>query len=103
MNDDAALRGPLWSWFRELRTTVEAANAGDGDHPFRRGDFEVHAAADEVELTLRDVSEEDAVLIASELRSLGATARLVALADCPGCGHRGPAESPCPDCASERA
>ena len=99
--DDAALRGPLWSWFRELRTTVEAANAGHGEHPFRRGDFEVRAVADEVELTLRDVSEEDAVLIASELRTLGATARVIALATCPRCGGRAPAEALCSACGPD--
>ena len=99
--DDAALRGPLWSWFRELRTSVEAANAGHGEHPFRRGDFEVRAVADEVELTLRDVSEEDAVLIASELRALGATVRLIALATCPRCDGRMPADAPCPACGPD--
>ncbi|MEX2501826.1 MAG: hypothetical protein WD336_05590, partial [Trueperaceae bacterium] len=67
MHDPSHLHGPLWSFFRELRRTVERANAGRGSHPYRRGDFLVRATTDDVELTLRDVSEEDAILIASEL------------------------------------
>lgn len=72
MLDDATRDGPLWRYFREVRAAVERAHRGEGDHPYRRGDFVVHAEADEVVLTVRDVSEEDAILIASELAELGA-------------------------------
>jgi len=70
--DDATRDGPLWRYFREVRAAVERAHRGEGDHPYRRGDFIVHAEADDVVLTVRDVSEEDAILIASELAELGA-------------------------------
>ena len=72
MPDDATRDGPLWRYFREVRAAVERAHRGEGDHPYRRGDFIVHAEADDVVLTVRDVSEEDAILIASELAELGA-------------------------------
>lgn len=98
MSDDAVPQGPLWRYFREVREAVERANRGDGDQPYRPGDFLVRAEVGEIELTVRDVSEEDAVLIASELRALGATARLIALATCPRCAARMPADAPCPAC-----
>jgi hypothetical protein len=70
--DDATRAGPLWRYFREVRAAVERAHRGEGDHPYLRGAFVVHAEADEVVLSVRDVSEEDAILIASELADLGA-------------------------------
>lgn len=80
--------GPLWAFYREVRDAVDAANAGTGPHPYRSGDFMVAAEGDDIEITVRDVSEEDAVLIASELVSLGARARIGERRTCPRCGRR---------------
>jgi hypothetical protein len=98
MSDDALPPGPLWSYFREVRAAVEQANRGDGDQPYRAGDFLVHAEAGDVELTIRDVSEEDAILIAGELRSLGARTAVRALGVCPSCGARVPRQAYCVAC-----
>lgn len=98
MADELVRDGPLWHYFRELRDAVERAHAGKAQHPYRSGAFLVHAEADDVELTLRDVSEEDAILVASELRSLGARAVLRAQVSCPSCGGRVPAQTYCVRC-----
>lgn len=98
MVDDSARNGPLWPFFRELREAVERGNAGEAEQPFRSGAFLVHAEADEVELTIRDVSEEDAVLIAGELHELGARAVVRAQLICATCGHRVPDQSHCVHC-----
>lgn len=98
MNDETVPQGPLWRYFREVREAVERANRGDGDPPYRRGDFLVHAEVGEVELDVRDVSEEDAVLIAGELTALGARAAVRAQVLCPACGHRVPEQAYCVHC-----
>lgn len=91
-------RGPLWSFFHELRQAVERGNAGEGQQPYAPGDFLVHAETDEIELTIRDVSEEDAILIVGELRSLDVRAVLRHQVTCPTCGHRVPDQAHCVRC-----
>jgi hypothetical protein len=98
VSDDAPPQGPLWRYFREVRDAVERANRGDGDQPYRPGDFLVRAEVGEIELTVRDVSEEDAVLIAGELATLGARTAIRALRTCPSCGQRVPAQAYCVHC-----
>lgn len=100
MSDDAVPQGPLWRYFREVREAVERANRGDGDQPYRPGDFLVRAEVGEIELTVRDVSEEDAVLIAGELAALGARTAVRALRACPSCGRRVPDQAYCVHCRS---
>jgi hypothetical protein len=98
VSDETVPQGPLWRYFREVREAVERANRGDGSQPYRPGDFLVHAEVGEVELTVRDVSEEDAVLIAGELATLGARTSLRALITCPSCGQRVPDQAYCVSC-----
>jgi hypothetical protein len=69
---DDGREGPLWRYVRDVRAAVERAHRGEDDPPYRRGAFAVRAEADEVVLDVRDVSEEDAILIAAELAALGA-------------------------------
>ena len=98
MAEESRRRGPLWTFFRELRDAVERGNAGEAEQPYTPGSFMVHAESDEVELTIRDVSEEDAVLIAGELRSLGVRAVMRAQVICPTCGRRVPDQAYCVHC-----
>lgn len=100
MSDDPATSGPLWSYFREVRAAVERAHRGGADHPYRNGDYLVRAEANEVELTVRDVSEEDAILIASELAELGARTSVRAQRSCPACQRRVPDQAYCVHCRS---
>jgi hypothetical protein len=98
VSDEPLAEGPLWRYFREVRAAVERANRGDGDHPYRPGDYLVRAEAGEVELNVRDVSEEDAVLIAGELAELGARTAVRALTSCPNCAARVPQQGYCVAC-----
>ena len=101
MPDDGTsphLTGPIWTYFREVREAVQRANDGRGDQPYRSGDHLVHAEVDEVELTVRDVSEEDAILIAGELADLGARTSVRRQRTCPSCGRRVPAQAFCVAC-----
>jgi hypothetical protein len=85
-------------FFAEIVQAVEAANAGRGQHPYQRGTFLVSAVAGETEITLQNVSEEDAVLIASELRALGARAVVRGAVHCPRCGAFVPDQEHCTVC-----
>lgn len=73
-------------------------NRGLEPQPYRHGTFLVDACAGEVELTIRDVSEEDAVLIAGELSALGVRAVVRGSRVCPHCGARVPDQASCVRC-----
>ena len=88
----------LWRYFQEIRNAVEAANRGEGNHPYVKGTFIVSALADEIELSISDISEEDAVLIASELREQGVKAVVRASVVCTHCGERVPDQDFCVSC-----
>ncbi len=88
----------LLNYFREVRQAVTQGNRGAAPHPYRRGDFMVCAQAGDIELTVQDISEEDAILIASELKALGAHAIVSGSLLCPRCGERVPAQSYCTNC-----
>lgn len=88
----------LWTFFHELREAVASGNAGTAPQPYRTGNFMVLAEADDTELTIRDVSEEDAVLIASELHELGARSVVRGMVACESCGRRVPDQAYCVSC-----
>jgi hypothetical protein len=88
----------LWQYFQEVRGAVEAANRGDASQPYASGRFIVSAVSGEVELTVSDIAEEDAVLIASELSAMGVRAVVRASLVCPACGERVPAQDYCVRC-----
>lgn len=58
----------------------------------------VSAYADELELSVTDVSEEDAVLIAAELGEMGVRAVIRHNLVCPHCGLRVPEQEYCVNC-----
>lgn len=88
----------LWQYFQEVNAAVQAANSGKGSQPYVRGTFMVTALADEVELAVKDISEEDAILIAAELKALGANAVVSGSRLCPSCQQRVPATAYCAVC-----
>lgn len=96
MKDDA-----LWRYFHEVNAAVQAANRGDAAQPFKRGTFMVTALSGDVELAVKDVSEEDAILIAAELNTLGAKANVSATQRCDTCGERVPAQAYCINCRAK--
>lgn len=97
----------LWHFFKELNRAVAAGKRGELPPPYASGTHLVSARAKDVELTIKDVSEEDAVLIAAEIRLLGARATIYDSTTCPNCGQRVPTQRYCTSCrqplsASER-
>lgn len=88
----------LWRFYRDVRRAVASANRGRAAQPYRRGTFLVDACAGDLELAIRDVSEEDAVLIAGELNALGVRAVVRGSRVCPHCGLRVPDQDSCVNC-----
>jgi hypothetical protein len=91
----------LWQYFREIHEALKSAESGKDSPPYQSGTFMVTAVADEVEFTVKDVSEEDAVLIASELQARGVLASLYATVICPSCGQRVALISHCSSCRAK--
>ncbi len=88
----------LVSFFRDLRRAVARGNEGLEAQPYRHGTFLVDACAGDVEFTVSDVTEEDAVLIAAELGELGVRAVIRGSRICPHCGARVPDQASCIRC-----
>ena len=92
---------PLWRYFREVSEAVGAANREKGRQPYARGLYMVSAIADDIELSVTDVSEEDAVLIAAELKAMGVRAIIRSSFVCPSCGQRVPEQEYCVHCRAK--
>lgn len=90
----------LWRFFREVRQAVEAGNAGRAEQPYASGTFVVTAVSGDVEMTVANVSEEDAILIAAELEGQGIRALMRGTLICPACGERVPEQAHCTNCRS---
>ena len=88
----------LWRYFNEVNAAVRAANQGDGSQPFKRGTFIVTALSGDIELSVKDISEEDAVLIAAELKEMDVKANISATLVCGSCGVRVPEQAYCVNC-----
>jgi hypothetical protein len=88
----------LVRFFREVQHAVARGNRGIASQPYRHGTFLVDACAGDVELTIQDVTEEDAVLIAGELSALGVRAVVRGSRICPHCGARVPDQASCVRC-----
>lgn len=91
----------LWQYFREIRQALRDAEQGRHSSPYQSGTFLVTAVADEVELTVKDISEEDAILIVSELSARGVAATMYATVICPCCGARVAKISHCSRCRAK--
>lgn len=88
----------LWKYVRELHAAVEKGNRGDAPHPFQKGLFLVSARAGDIEVTIKDIAEEDAILIADELGSYGVRTVIRGSVACPHCSERVPAQRYCTHC-----
>lgn len=94
MNSEQA----LWQYFREVSAAVDAANEGDANQPYAIGYFMIVAQAGDIELTVSNISEEDAILIASELRAGGVKVNVRDTVICPHCAKRVPKQAYCSHC-----
>lgn len=91
----------LWKFFREVREAVSEGNSGTTPQPYRSGTFMVTARSGDVELSVKDVTEEDAILIAGELSERGVRAMVSASLLCPACGERVPDQEFCIRCRAK--
>ena len=91
----------LWDYFTQVKTAVDAGNRGDTRQPYVGGAFMVTALSGDIEFTVSDISEEDAVLIAGELKDMGVRALVRGTLHCARCGKRVPAQDYCTHCRSK--
>ncbi|HEX7022674.1 MAG TPA: hypothetical protein VF171_07440 [Trueperaceae bacterium] len=98
-----AANDKLLSYFRDIADAARAAARGEGSLPYRHGSFMVTALAGDIELTISDITEEDAILIAAELTDMGARALLRGSVICDSCGLRVPAQDYCTNCRAKLA
>lgn len=97
MTDEQA----LLRYFRDIQAAVQSANQGKVSQPYRSGTFMVTALAGEIELTISDITEEDAILIVSELQEMGVKAIMRASIICRQCGVRVPLQEYCTNCRAK--
>ena len=93
----------LWKYVRELHAAVEKGNRGDAPQPYHKGPFLVSARAGDIEVTIKDIAEEDAILIASELGAYGVRTVIRGSTTCPHCGERVPMQRFCTSCRQRLA
>ncbi|MEZ4632555.1 MAG: hypothetical protein R2880_17895 [Deinococcales bacterium] len=91
---EEALKG----YVRELYAEISKAHQGKGDLPFRHGSFWVSAISRDMEMDITHVSEEDAIIIVSELQALGIRAVMRAMMNCPNCKKAIPKQDYCLYC-----
>ena len=91
----------LWRYFKEINDAVTAGNEGRTSHPYRTGTFIVTAISGDIELSIKDISEEDAVLIAGELKDMGIKAIVSGSVICLNCKTRVPDQSYCVQCRTK--
>ena len=91
----------LLRYFKEIRAAVEAGYQGKTSQPYRNGTFMITALEGDIELTIKDISEEDAVLITSELKDMGIKVQMTPSIICPTCGNRVPVQDYCMSCRSK--
>ena len=90
----------LWNYFKELKTAVDSGNQ-DGKQPYKHGIFMVTAVSGDIEFTVSDITEEDAVLIAGELKDMGVRALVRGTVLCDNCKKRVPDQEYCTRCRSK--
>lgn len=91
---DDALR----AYLRELEQAVHYAQQTRTSLPFKRGTFIVLARGKELEIAIKNVTEEDAILIASELKARGVHVSIHGTVRCPHCQQQVPRQSRCLVC-----
>ena len=91
----------LWNYFKEIKTAVDSGNSGKALQPYRNGIFMVTAISGDIEFTVSDITEEDAVLIAGELKDMGVRALVRGTVLCTSCKKRVPEQDYCVRCRNK--
>lgn len=88
----------LEHYISELQRLIAESERDNTPRPFRRGSFIVSAVEDDIEMDIANVTEEDAILIVSELKHLGINAVMRDSIICMHCKERVPKQSFCISC-----
>jgi hypothetical protein len=91
----------LWQYFCDVSEAVDSANQRSQNQPYASGQFIIVAQAGDIELTVSNVAEEDAILIAAELRAGGVNVNVRNTLICPNCQQRVARQSYCTFCRSK--
>jgi len=91
----------LQRYISELQHLIAESERDNTPRPFRRGSFIVSAIADEIEMDIANVTEEDAILIVAELNELGINAVMRDSVICKNCQERVPKQSFCVSCRTK--
>ncbi|MEM7736518.1 MAG: hypothetical protein AAF267_12080 [Deinococcota bacterium] len=91
----------LWQYFCDVSEAVDDANERGKGQPYASGQFMIVAQAGDIELTVNNVTEEDAILIAAELRTGGVNVSVRDTVICPTCQQRVAKQSYCTSCRSK--
>ena len=88
----------LEHYISELQRLIAESERDNIPPPFKRGSFIVSAIANDVEMDIANVTEEDAILIVSELKHMGINAVMRDSVICKHCNERVPKQSFCISC-----
>ncbi len=88
----------LENYISELQSLIAEAESNNTPPPFKRGSFIVSAIADEVEMDIANVTEEDAIIIVADLNHMGINAVMRDSVICKHCEQRVPKQSFCISC-----
>ena len=88
----------LQRYISDLQQLIAESERNNTPRPFKRGSFMVSAIAEDVEMDIANVTEEDAILIVSELSEFGINAVMRDSVICKHCEERVPKQSFCINC-----
>ncbi len=88
----------LQRYISDLQRLIAESERNNTPRPFKRGSFIVSAIADDVEMDIANVTEEDAILIVWELNELGINAVMRDSVICKNCKERVPKQTFCINC-----
>lgn len=91
-------KNQLEHYISELQRLIAESERDNTSRPFKRGSFIVSAIEDDVEMDIANVTEEDAILIVSELSYMGINAVMRDSVICKQCSERVPKQTFCVNC-----
>lgn len=95
---NASADDTLTAYLNELDEAVYHAQHTQSSLPFKRGSFIVSARGEELEVNIKNITEEDAILIASELEARGVHVAVYGTLRCPYCHEQVPKQRYCVHC-----
>ena len=88
----------LERYISDLQILIAKSDRENTPRPFKKGAFTVSAIENDIEMDIPDITEEDAILIVSELNSMGINAVMRESIICMHCKERIPKQNFCISC-----